>query len=279
MEVNQIVGNEFCVQMEAKGAGIEDWSWMVFVYMSTDRRERSRQWEFLEQRKSSWGDGWVIAGDWNDLVSNDEKRGGLSRNSSSFVGFQNFINNMEMQEIAQKGSFFTWGNNRAGDGYVEERLDKIFASFDWLARFPRMEASNYFRSASDHNVLLFDTELEINKRHKRFQFNSGWVEMEGVSEAVREGWQISVDGSALYQVHQKIKNTRMALLAWHKPHHRNQERTIKVLTEKMASLRAEGRERDWEQWGLVKNELDKAHLDEEQYWRNKSRALGGVFKF
>ncbi|GER41558.1 peptide chain release factor 1, partial [Striga asiatica] len=100
-----------------------------------------------------------------------------------------------------------------------------------------MEASNYFRTASNHNVLFFYTEREVCRRHKRFQFNSSWVEMEGIQEAVKDGWQVRVEGSVMFQVHQKIKHTRMALLAWHKPSHRNSERVIKVLTEKLAEMR------------------------------------------
>ncbi|GER26344.1 oxygen-dependent choline dehydrogenase [Striga asiatica] len=127
-----------------------------------------------------------------------------------------FIMNMQMQEVDLLGSFFTWGNNRGDDGYVEERLDKIFVSFEWLTKFPNMKASNFYRSASDHN--------ELDRRHKRFQFISQWVAMEGVQDAVKEGWQVQVDGSAMFQVHQKVKTTRMALLAWHKPVHRNSEK-------------------------------------------------------
>ncbi|GER41848.1 DNAse I-like superfamily protein [Striga asiatica] len=120
-----------------------------------------------------------MVGDWNDIVTNEEKRGGVRRSLSSFVGFQEFIMNMEMQEVAQMGSFFTWGNNRAGDGYVEERLDKIYVSVEWLTKFPNMEALNFYRTASDHNVILFYTDKELGKRHKRFQFSSSWAGMEG----------------------------------------------------------------------------------------------------
>ncbi|GER55597.1 non-ltr retroelement reverse transcriptase [Striga asiatica] len=194
--------------------------------MSTDRREREQQWAFLEDSKEQWGPCWLIAGDWNDIVDNEEKRGGVRRRNSSFVGFQEFIINMQMQEVAQLGSFFTWGNNREGDGYVEERLDKIFVSFEWGVKFPNMVASNFYRSTSDHNVLLFDTDKQLERRHKRFQFSSQWANMEGVQDAVKDGWQVEVEGSAMYQVHQKVKHTRMSLLAWHKPVHRNSEKVV-----------------------------------------------------
>lgn len=29
--------------------------WIVFMYASTDRNERQRQWEYLKKRKLMWG--------------------------------------------------------------------------------------------------------------------------------------------------------------------------------------------------------------------------------
>ncbi|GER57883.1 signal transduction histidine-protein kinaseBarA [Striga asiatica] len=179
-EVRQIIRNEFCIQMEVKGAGIRDC--------------------------------WVIAEDWNDITCNEEKRGGVRRHESSFKGFNSFIENMEMQEVAQSGAFFTWVNNRAADG-------------------------------------------------------------EGNHDVVQSGWQMAVAGSLMYQVQQKIKSTRMTLLAWHKPVHRNSEKVVKVLNDQLENMRIEGQDRDWELWSNLKAELDCAHKEEEEYWRVKSRTL------
>ncbi|GER28785.1 RNA-directed DNA polymerase-like protein [Striga asiatica] len=246
-------------EVELKGPGMREWCWFIFVYISTDRSERVSQWDFLERTKANWGRCWVIAGDWNDIISNDEKRGGVRRLEASFRGFKTFIQNMGMQECDQKGSFFTWGNNREGDGYVEERLDKVFTSYDWLVEFPKMKVINFYRTASDHNVLLFATEMEAGRGKKRFSFDKSWAMMEGVQEAIKAGWQVDVEGSYMYQVHQKIKHTRMALLAWHKSVHRNSEKAVKVLTEKLEDLRRTGYERDWDEWG--RRELLEAKIE------------------
>ncbi|GER32755.1 D-tyrosyl-tRNA(Tyr) deacylase, partial [Striga asiatica] len=49
-----------------------------------------------------------------------------------------------------------------------------------------------------------------------------------------------MDGTPMYQVHQKVKSTRMALMEWRKPLKRNSEETIQKLTSKMEELRGEG---------------------------------------
>ncbi|GER37251.1 F8M12.22 protein [Striga asiatica] len=190
--------------MEVKSGGSLDWSWMIFVYLSTDKPTREKQWEFLVDSKQKWGPCWLIAGDWNDLTSNEEKRGGQRRLESSFQGFKQFISDMEMQEMEQKGAFFTWGNNRTADGYVEERLDKVFTSWNWQLMFPKMEVSNFYRTASDHNVLLITTDTAVSRKRKMFLFDKQWIKMEGVQEAVKEGWNISVEGSRMFQALQGV---------------------------------------------------------------------------
>ncbi|CAA0823185.1 Unknown protein, partial [Striga hermonthica] len=272
-EVKQIISNDLCIQMELRGEGFSSGVWMIFVYMNSDKAIRRRQWEFLIDKKMNWGTCWMIAGDWNDIISNEEKRGGLRRLESSFSEFRQFIEEMEMLEVDQQGSFFTWGNNRASDGYVEERLDKVFSSWDWMTNFPNMKVSNFYRSASDHNVILINTDTEVGKRRKRFLFDKAWVKMEGVTEAVKEGWQVEVEGSFMFQVHQEIKQTRMALLSWYKPIHRNSDKEIKQLTSKMEDMRKNGQNIDWKDWSETKTKLDDAHRAEEQFWRIKSRAM------
>ncbi|GER36716.1 retrotransposon protein [Striga asiatica] len=168
-----VLGNDFCIQVEVKCLGDQKWMWYIMVYMSTERQERIVQWNFLRTAHQQWGDVVVIAWDWNDLCSNEEKRGGRQRLASSFSGFNVFIHHMGMQKIPQSGSFFTWGNNSAEEGYTEERLDKIFVSLGWQQQFPGTKASNFFRSSSDHNVLFLETNGQTLTRKRRFQFNSG----------------------------------------------------------------------------------------------------------
>ncbi|GER30028.1 glutamate--tRNA ligase 2 [Striga asiatica] len=163
------------------------------------------------------GEVWAIAGDWNDICSNEEKRGGRQRSASSFSEFNAFIAHMGMQELHQCGSFFTWGNNRDGERYIEERLDKIFVSLGWMQQLPGTRASNLFRSSSDHNVLFMETSEQSTEQKGRFIFNSEWTIKDGVSEAVLTGWQSQCEGTPMFRVKEKIKYTRMALLNWQKP--------------------------------------------------------------
>lgn len=42
-----------------------------------------------------------------------------------------------MVEVKFQEPEWTWANNRIGEGYIEERLDRFFTSPDWHIRFPK----------------------------------------------------------------------------------------------------------------------------------------------
>lgn len=119
VEVLQMQYNVFCMELEVKVVGEES---------STESRERQQQWQFLQSRRSSWGSKWVLGGDFNDIKNKEEKQGGNERLESSFQDFRDFIDVMEMGDIRFKGLIYTWANNRVGEGFIQERLDRFFGS-------------------------------------------------------------------------------------------------------------------------------------------------------
>lgn len=67
-----------------------------------------------------------MGGDFNDIKSEDEKRGGRERQESSFQAFRTFLDKLEI------GDTYTWANNREGEGFMQERLDSFYGSIEWM---------------------------------------------------------------------------------------------------------------------------------------------------
>lgn len=70
--------------------------------------------EILKGIRDRLGSMWIIGGDFNDIISNKEKKGGGRRPESNFTDFRYFIADMDMGDIKYKGEPFTWANNRKG---------------------------------------------------------------------------------------------------------------------------------------------------------------------
>lgn len=65
--------------------------WCIFVYISTDRITRRRQFVELVANSTKWSTSWIITGDSNDIIDNSEKNEGRTTESWSFTDFKNFI--------------------------------------------------------------------------------------------------------------------------------------------------------------------------------------------
>ncbi|CAA0822991.1 Unknown protein, partial [Striga hermonthica] len=214
-------------------------TWVVLVYLSTVKAERESQWQILIEEKAKWGDKWFAAGDWNDICHGEEKKGGRPRLEESCRGFREFINAMGMQEISQRGQLYTWGNNREGEGFVEEKLDRTFATLEWINMHPSAQTTCWFRSSSDHCMLVIEMDKSVQKQKKRFMFDKRWISREGVSDVVQKAWEGQGSGTPMLDVKEKVKKAREALLIWSKYFRTENADKIKTLTLSLEEMRQE----------------------------------------
>lgn len=57
-----------------------------------------------------------------------------------------------------RGNPFTWANNRAYEGFIQERLDRSFGSMQWMFQYDTAEVIHFARQTSDHALLILDTQ-------------------------------------------------------------------------------------------------------------------------
>ena len=98
--------------------------WFSGIYASCDHMSRKEQWRVLRNRRNLWGPRYIIAGDFNDILSNDEKWGGVLREERSFRDFRDFIDQNSLIDIGFEGQPWTWSNHWDNEGEVRQRLDR-----------------------------------------------------------------------------------------------------------------------------------------------------------
>lgn len=131
--------------------------WLVScVYGPTRWHLRDDFWHVLDSVASSFGGPWLCMGDFNCLLADWEKQGGLPVASSFLNPLQNLINSHGLIDLGFHGSPFTWSNNRHGLANIRERLNRGLANCQWRSLFPRVMITHLTRSASDHSPLLID---------------------------------------------------------------------------------------------------------------------------
>ena len=77
---------------------------LTLVYGDPVKARRREVWDRLTQIGLGRDDAWMLAGDFNELLSNDEKSGGAVREESSFWDFRDMVQNCKLREIQYSGN-------------------------------------------------------------------------------------------------------------------------------------------------------------------------------
>ncbi|KAH0712012.1 hypothetical protein KY289_007971 [Solanum tuberosum] len=78
------------------------------VYARCDSLERLELWEELELVAEDNTLSWLVGGDFNVILNDEEKRGGLDFTQSEALDFSQCVNNCALTELKYTGSKFTW---------------------------------------------------------------------------------------------------------------------------------------------------------------------------
>ena len=100
---------------------------MSCVYGNPASHLRPLVWERISRIGVVRKEPWCMIGDFNEILSNSEKRGGPLRVESSFLPFRNLLATCDMYEVGSSGNGFTWGGTR-NNQWIQCKLDRCFGN-------------------------------------------------------------------------------------------------------------------------------------------------------
>ncbi|XP_074297025.1 uncharacterized protein LOC141627699 [Silene latifolia] len=107
-----------------------------------------------------------MIGDFNQIEQYSDKIGGLS----TITGWNAFVDwriNTHLCELPFSGPKYTWANKIESSNLILERLDRGYASQDWLLTYPEAHIQNLFIFLSDHAPIVLDLSARFKKPKKR----------------------------------------------------------------------------------------------------------------
>ncbi|XP_074315032.1 uncharacterized protein LOC141651208 [Silene latifolia] len=204
--------------------------------------DRHLSWQLLRilGRQSSLP--WRCIGDYNEILYANEMKGG-QRPQWQMNNFREAVDDCGLVDIRFEGYGFTWDNGQAGEDNRQSRIDRAMANSDWLDRFPYARLIHLSREWSDHSPikLVMDRREESVQGKKRFRFE------QRVRRSFRHGKGVSI-GKIVKSIATKRKQ-------------------IERLNEGGRTVEEVRRRRK-----LV-GEVTELCRQEEQFWRQRSRAL------
>ncbi|XP_071902526.1 uncharacterized protein [Coffea arabica] len=166
-------------------------------------------------------------GDFNDLRLNEEKWGGKDRAEGGFREFNRFIKANNLIDLGYQGVPWTWSNSWERDGEVKESLDRCPCSTEWMQRYEKARCNHGEIEASDHLMLIVDTNSDTKRKKRRFYFDQRWTKNPETMEVIQGVWRKDHLGSRMFKVTRKIKECRIAILEWRKKVQGNSKVRIK----------------------------------------------------
>lgn len=86
---------------------------------------RHHSWELLRRLANVSNEPWILGGDFNEILRDEEKSGRRLRSLNQMLDFQEAIDYCDLREVDFIGAHFTWDNRQKGNENVKEGLTEL----------------------------------------------------------------------------------------------------------------------------------------------------------
>ncbi|KAL0307119.1 UNVERIFIED_CONTAM: hypothetical protein Sradi_6129200, partial [Sesamum radiatum] len=212
---------------------------------------------------------WIVGGDFNTVLSPEERSGGSARSGIAMSDFHDAIADCALVDAGYVGSPYTWYCRR-----LRQRLDRVLISSCWMTVFPKMQVAHLELSQSDHRGLLIEAECSVERKVSSFRFQHMWTTHSEFLGVVRQNWRYPTVGSGMMRLQQKLTRLKHCLKKWNKTVFENvfdnvaaAERGLKEADE---AYDQDPCDRTLVERNRCSAELVRALAQEETFWRQKA---------
>ncbi|GAA0163203.1 hypothetical protein LIER_19125 [Lithospermum erythrorhizon] len=183
---------------------------ITVVYAVCNIPERRVLWEALYDLKKCFSP-WIVMGDFNALISGDERIGGNVPDPISMFDFSQCIKDCQLLDAGFVGSKYTWTN-----GKLSQRLDRVLCDQPCLDTFPILNVRHLAKTASDHALLLIEVKLLYDTSKGSFRFQNMWLHHADLKNVVFEYWSNPIYGDPFYILTNKLKRLKHRVREWNR---------------------------------------------------------------
>ncbi|XP_030453714.2 uncharacterized protein LOC115675253 [Syzygium oleosum] len=243
---------------------------ITFVHAPNVIQEKVKFWDKLRQVSLLDSSPWLCLGDFNEVLYDWEKVGKRSISQSRLNAFRECLDDCALMEMDCKGCAYTWANNREGENFVKEKLDRVFCNLDWRLLFPTAEAFALVAIGSDHSPLLLDSSIEVVQRRREFRFEAYWNEEAECSKIIKEAWQSPFLENA--GLKEKLQVVTRVLTIWSKKKFSNSHHKIESLKKELLEITNNIHVLEEKSKIMsIKQEIETLWRRKEMYWGMRSQ--------
>ncbi|XP_026384244.1 uncharacterized protein LOC113279794 [Papaver somniferum] len=157
---------------------------------------------------------WLILGDFNAVLSIEEKKGGRSPLRVAMLEFNSCVHNCELIQAPKTGLEYSWCNNRVRSKRIVCNLDRTFYNTKWLEKNPSWGYKVGVRGVSDHGYLCGANAIIPKPADIPFRALKVWIEHDGFFKLVEDNWKLSIKGNPGFFFLSKLKRLKQIIKDW-----------------------------------------------------------------
>lgn len=161
------------------------------VYGWFETNQKCRTWEMINWLGRDNRLPWLLGGDFNKILQESEKRGGVSCDFNNICDFRDCLDQNSLKELDFVGSPFTWRKNKT-TGLIVEKLDRFVANGAWSVLLPLAVSEIISWDGSDHTPIIVhmkgfmeEGEYHSNDSSKPFRFEPRWTHHDEFEASIR----------------------------------------------------------------------------------------------
>jgi exonuclease III len=224
--------------------------------------------------KTNTNTNWLVFGDFNIVLSSNEKAGGNPIDYHVTEAFRDCLEHSNLEDLGYNGDQYTWHNRQQDNHYIQARLDRFCATSDWTYNFSHYQNFHLLRYGSDHCPILLDFSnlpppIQEHNRPRGKRFEQIWTEDEDHTRIVKEAWD-----NHNHELQNKLEDTLSSLHNWGKEKFGNIPKKIKAAQNELQHLNSQNHSGDlMESIKNKEHEIDNLLYQEEMWWSQMSRVL------
>ena len=195
---------------------------IINVYGFSDTGPRAMLWNHLAQAPLPDAE-WVLAGDFNNIESLQDKQGGtnkISMGSRELEAWNRLLVRIGVRDSHNIRAFtrkslkaFTWTNGRSGDALVQSRIDRIYVPAPLTIVGGTTEILPEISDISDHAGVLMHYNNSGPRKNRQPFFNKGLLNHPESKAALVATWKEVMEDPMLDTWNRKVVEANKAILA------------------------------------------------------------------
>ncbi|KAK2658385.1 hypothetical protein Ddye_004918 [Dipteronia dyeriana] len=160
---------------------------------------------------------WVCGGDFNEILSMNEKLGGSEKRCTGMFQFRKVVDDCDLFDLGFTGLCLAWNNKRDGKANIQERLDRFLANNLWREKLWNAKDVHMGFNSSDHRPILLECVAaypSVRKRDRCFHFEPFWLKEEDYKVTVSRSWAGIGDSDTTINLEGKISRCASSLNGW-----------------------------------------------------------------